>query len=530
MQRFAQLYWDLDSSTKTNDKLAALCAYFTDAPPADAAWALYFLSGGKIKRAVNTRLLRTCIAELSQLPDWLIDESYDAVGDLAETLAWLLPPVAEARDESLAETVERRIVSLVGLDPIAQAERVKQTWRELPERECLVWNKLVTGEFRVGAARTLVTRSLAELAGVPQATMAHRLSGAWEPSAEAFDRLIHGGDATNKAHPYPFFLAYPLEAAPESLGAANQWQAEWKWDGIRSQVVRREATLAIWSRGEELVTDRFPELLPTLERLPIGTVIDGEIMAWRDNGPLPFAVLQRRIGRLRVTPRIQAEAPVAIIAYDVLEEHSNDVRPLPLVERRTRLERIVAELDSPLVRLSPKVEFAAWDELQSRWHEARKRNVEGLMLKQLDAPYGVGRQRGSWWKWKSQPYAVDAVLIYAQPGHGRRASLLTDYTFGLWDEGNLVPVAKAYSGLTDEEIRQVDAFVRQHTVEKFGPVRVVEPHLVFELHFEGVQRSTRHKSGVAVRFPRMHRWRHDKLPADADTLATLHGMIREEIK
>jgi DNA ligase-1 len=532
MQRFAQLYRDLEDSTKTLDKLAALRSYFAEAPAADAAWALYFLTGQKIKRAVNTRVLRTCIAELTGLPDWLVDESYDAVGDLGETLAWLAPSVTPTEDESLAETVERRIQSLVGLDAAEQSERVKQTWRELSDRERLVFNKLITSEFRVGAARTLVTRALGELAGVDQPTMAHRLSGAWSPTAEAFDAIMHGADEADPAHPYPFFLAHPLEGDPAALGSPGDWQAEWKWDGIRSEVVRRGETLAVWSRGEELVTDRFPELLPAFEKLPSGTVLDGEIMAWRTDAalnidsPLPFAVLQKRIGRLRVTPKIQADAPVALVAYDLLEHEGVDIRPLPLVERRARLEQIISQLVEQRVRLSPTVAFDSWDELKQRWLEARERGVEGLMLKRRDAPYGVGRQRGPWWKWKSQPFSIDAVLIYAQPGHGRRASLLTDYTFGLWDEGVLVPVAKAYSGLTDDEIRQVDAFIRQHTTEKFGPVRVVEPRLVFELHFEGVQKSTRHKSGVAVRFPRMHRWRQDKQPADADMLATLKAMAQ----
>ena len=314
MQRFAQLYFELDASTRTLDKLAALRSYFAEAPAADAAWALYFLSGLKIKRAVNTRMLRTCIAELTGLPDWLVDESYDAVGDLGETLAWLAPSVTPAEDESLADTVARRIQSLVGLDPAEQSERVKRTWRELSDRERLVFNKLVTGEFRVGAARTMVTRALAELAGVDRATMAHRLSGAWSPTAETFDAIMHGADETDPAHPYPFFLAHPLEDDPAALGSPDDWQAEWKWDGIRSEVVRRGETLAVWSRGEELETDRFPELLPAFQRLPSGTVLDGEIMAWRGEAPLPFAVLQKRIGRLRVTPKIQADAPVALVA------------------------------------------------------------------------------------------------------------------------------------------------------------------------------------------------------------------------
>jgi DNA ligase-1 len=534
MRRFAQLFWDLDGTTRTGDKVELLRRYFVAAPPADAVWALYFLTGRKLKRLVNTRLLREWAAQETGLPLWLIEQAYEQVGDLSETIAWLLPPHAEAEanaDESphdlpLSEVVERWIRPLGEMSVEQQAAHVRAAWRIFDERQRLIFHKLISGGFRVGVAQTLVIRALAEAHEVPAATMAHRLSGDWEPTAEAFVKLV-GGDAAHvdPARPYPFFLAYPLDGHCSDLGAPNDWQAEWKWDGIRGQAVRRGTTIALWSRGEELVTERFPEVKQVVEELPDGTVVDGEILAWRDGLPLPFAALQTRIGRTKITAKALAEAPVVFQAYDLLEADGIDLRSQPLAARRARLEAIVAAVDHPKLLISPVVPFADWQELERLYHGSRERRVEGFMLKRRDAPYGVGRQKGPWWKWKSEPYSMDAVLMYAQGGHGKRAGLYTDYTFGVWDMRKLVPVAKAYSGLTDAEIREVDTFIRAHTIDKFGPVRVVEPQLVFELHFEGIQRSTRHKSGLAVRFPRMHSWRRDKPPAEADSLETLNALI-----
>jgi len=528
MRRFAQLFWDLDGTTRTGDKVELLHRYFVETPPEDAVWALYFLTGRKLKRLVNTRLLREWASAASELPLWLIEQAYEQVGDLAETIAWLLPPHAEeaAHDEPLGETVARWIKPLGEMSVEQQAAHVRSAWRIFEERERLVFHKLISGGFRVGVAQTLVVRALAEAHEVPAATMAHRLSGDWEPTTDAFTKLL-GGEAVHvdPARPYPFFLAYPLDGTVADLGSPSDWQAEWKWDGIRGQAVHRGTTTALWSRGEELVTERFPELKEIIADLPDGTVVDGEILAWRDGAPLPFAALQTRIGRTRITAKALVEAPVVFKAYDLLEANGVDLRSQPLAERRSKLEAIVAAVDHPRLLLSPIVPFADWAELTQLYHGSRERHVEGLMLKRRDAPYGVGRQKGPWWKWKSEPYSMDAVLIYAQAGHGKRAGLYTDYTFGVWDMRKLVPVAKAYSGLTDAEIREVDAFIRTHTIDKFGPVRVVEPQLVFELHFEGIQRSTRHKSGLAVRFPRMHSWRRDKPPGEADTLETLNALI-----
>ena len=533
MRRFAELFRDLDRTTRTGEKTALLTRYFTDAPPADAAWALYFLTGRKLKRLIKTRSLREWAAEAAGVPLWLLERSYEAVGDLGETLAWILPPPEGSVDYSLAEVVEQRIQPLAEASPAQQARIVREAWRVFGEYERLVFHKLIAGEFRVGVAQTLVVRALAEAVGVAAPTMAHRLAGDWQPTAETYERLVAGDAAADDpARPYPFFLAYALEEPCRELGEPHEWQAEWKWDGIRGQALHRGETTALWSRGEELVTERFPELQPVLDALPNGTVLDGEILAWRDDRPLPFAALQKRIGRKSVTPRILKEAPTAFQAYDVLEYEGADQRERPLVERRAMLEQIVAQAAQSRLRLSSIVPFISWEELEKQYARARAEQVEGLMIKRLDAPYGVGRRRGPWWKWKAEPYSIDAVLLYAQAGHGKRAGLYTDYTFGVWDMRRLVPVAKAYSGLTDEEIREVDAFIRGHTIDKFGPVREVEPRLVFELHFEGIQVSSRHKAGVAVRFPRMHRWRRDKPPAEADsleTLVSLAGLRREQL-
>jgi DNA ligase-associated putative exonuclease len=314
-------------------------------------------------------------------------------------------------------------------------------------------------------------------------------------------------------------------APPSADGSA--WAR--RWDGIRAQLIRRAGRSFLWSRGEELLNGRFPEVEEAGALLPEGTVLDGELLPWVDDAPLAFAQMQRRIGRKTLGRKILTEVPVVLVAFDLLEEGGEDLRDRPLVERRARLGALLAHtgLAGRLV-LSPAVAWRDWPDIVAARARARETGAEGLMLKRSASVYGVGRRRGDWWKWKVDPLSVDAVLIYAQPGSGRRAGLFTDYTFGIWDGDRLVPFAKAYSGLTDDESRRVDAFVRRNTLEKFGPVRTVRPELVFELAFEGIQRSTRHKSGVAVRFPRMARWRTDKRPEDADTLETVRALIPAE--
>ena len=528
MRAFARLYEELDRTTSTNAKVAAMAGYFRAAPPGDAAWALFFLTQRKIKRLLPTRVLWELTLEMTGVPGWLLEHCYAAVGDGAELVALLVDRPADAppaEDLSLERWMGERVLPLKDMDLAAQARAMREYWSALETLEILVLNKIITGEFRVGASATLAIRALAQVAGVPQPIMAHRVMGDWQPSAELFRRLLAPEpDERLDSHPYPFFLASPLDEDPSSLGARPEWMAEWKWDGIRAQLVRRGGATYIWSRGEELVTERFPEILAGATHLPDGTVLDGELLAFRDQ-VLPFAVLQKRIGRQKLTPSILSDAPVAFMAYDLLEEGGADLRERPLSERRARLEALLDRAAAPALLASPVVEGAGWEDLARVREEARARNVEGLMLKRLSSPYRTGRRRGDWWKWKIAPFTIDAVLIYAHPGHGRRATLFTDYTFAVWDRGELVPVAKAYSGLSDAEIAELDAWVRRHTRERFGPTRAVEPVQVFELAFEGIAPSSRHRGGVAVRFPRILRWRKDKPAAEADTLDGVKALL-----
>ncbi len=528
MKAFAALYNRLDSTTKTNEKVAAMADYFERARPADAAWALWFLSGGRPKRLIASGRLRQWAAVAAGIPDWLFEECYDAVGDLAETIALLVPAAPQPNEDPLHLWVEERLLGLRALEEDELRERLLAAWAELDRRQLFVWNKLITGALRVGVSKRLAVRALASVARVDAATLTHRLAGNWRPTAAAYEALFSADTSdADLSRPYPFFLAHPLEGEPAALGAHDDWQAEWKWDGIRAQVVRRGGRVFLWSRGEELVTESFPEVAESARLLPDGCVIDGELMAWKDGGPLPFAVLQRRLGRKKPGPKILADAPAALVAYDLLEWRGEDYRSRPLGERRSRLTGLLDSLPATdRVLASPVVAAADWAELEAARLAARERSAEGLMLKRLSSAYGVGRRRGDWWKWKLDPFTLDAVLIYAQRGHGRRASLYTDYTFGVWHEGKLVPIAKAYSGLTDAEIRRVDRFVRRHTTDRFGPVRAVEPELVFEIAFEGIRESKRHKSGIALRFPRMARWRDDKKPKEADTLDAARALLQ----
>ncbi len=546
MRAFVELYGALESTTSSRGKQAALLDYFRRVPAADAAWAVYFLAGGKPRQLVPVRLLREIACEAAGVAPWLFEESYQAVGDLAETIALLLPDSKHADEASLASWMQHALLPLRGTTPEALRPRLLELWGRLDSRSSLVFTKLITGSFRIGVSRLLVTRTLAEFSGVDAKLIAQRLVGYTHlgavPSGEDFDALVSpmtGQDHPSAlgAYPYPFFLAHPLQADVEDfeslLGAPALWQVEWKWDGIRAQLVKRGEGLSIWSRGEDLLTERFPELLEAGRQLPDGTVIDGEIVVFNDNKVQPFALLQQRIGRKTLGAAILRNVPVALLAYDLLEFRGEDWRMRPLDERRAQLETVLAAQDCPALRLSPSLQAESWADYARLRESSRQLGVEGMMLKARDAAYGVGRTKdvGVWWKWKIDPFSVDAVLIYAQKGHGRRASLYTDYTFAVWDgesgqaDRKLVPFAKAYSGLTDDEIRQVDRIVRKTTVESFGPVRSVQPSLVFELGFEGIARSARHKSGVAVRFPRMLRWRQDKPVEEADTLATLSALL-----
>ena len=520
MKDFAALYTAIDSTTSTKAKTDAMVAYFSITRPRDAAWAMYFLTGHKPRQAVPTRRLYTWASEVAGIPLWLFDESYDAVGDLAETIALVLPPTqASQLAEPLHCWVEERILPLRDLPEAEQKSRLLSYWAVLSQQERFVFNKLITGAFRVGVSELLVTRALAAVSGVDAKVISHRLMGDWSPSEETWARVTQPGEtALDRAHPYPFYLAHPLEAAPETLGPREDWLAEWKWDGIRAQLIRRGDVIALWSRGDESIAGQFPEIMADAPKLP-DCVIDGEILAWKDNRVMPFAALQRRLGRKNPGKKVMTESPVIFLAFDLLELAGEDWRARPLEERREKLKDLVHSIPGgSRFDTSSQVRAPSWETLAIARSKSREEGTEGLMLKRRGSAYGVGRPRGDWWKWKIEPYTLDAVLIYAQQGSGKRASLFTDYTFGLWKGEELVPFAKAYSGLTDEEIRVVDGFIRRNTLERFGPVRTVKPELVFELGFEGIQRSARHKSGIAVRFPRMLRMRTDKAPREANTV------------
>ena len=529
MRDFCRLYDTLDATTRTNAKVEAMAAYFRAAPPEDAAWAVFFLTGRRLTRLISGRTLREWALRFTGLPEWLLIDAHAAVGDSAETVTLLLderPAAAAAASLPLHRWLEERILPLRGQSPEHPYAVVTEWWRELPRGEAFVLNKLLTGGFRVGVSNHLVVRALAAVAGLPRATLSHRLMGSWRPGAASFRALLAAeGADDDRSRPYPFFLASPLEQTPADLGAPADWLVEWKWDGIRGQLIRRRGEIFLWSRGEELITDRFPELIEAAGRLPDGVVLDGEVLAWNDEGVLPFAALQTRIGRDRLSARVLEQAPAAFVAFDLLEEGGEDLRDRPLALRRSRLEALLAK-HGPRLRASPLVTARGWPELAALRAEARARRVEGLMVKRRDSLYGTGRQRGAWWKWKVDPLTVDAVLVYAQAGSGRRANLFTDYTFAVWRDDELVPIAKAYSGLSDEEILALDRWIRRHSVDRFGPVRQVRPEQVFELAFEGINPSPRHKSGIALRFPRILRWRTDKPAAAADRIVQVQALLR----
>jgi len=529
MKRFAALFNAIDQSTKTTVKVAALADYFSAAPDDDRLWTIALFSGRRPKRAVTTTKLREWAAERAGIPLWLFEESYSIVGDLAETITLVLPPNPTQDDQSLAEWIAA-LREIYTQDEEARKAFVLDAWATLGGTERFIFNKLITGGFRVGVSQKLMTRALSRATGKPEPELAHRLMGNWHPDDTTWHGLVEAEDASADAsRPYPFYLAYGLEAEPQELGNPQDWRAEWKWDGIRGQLILRDGAYFVWSRGEELMTDRFPELARALDFMPDGTVLDGELLVWPDGqrSPSSFNALQARIGRKTVPKKLLAEAPVVLHAYDLLEWQGQDIRSRPFAERRALLEQACAALpDDAPIRLSPQLTFPTWDALADQRATAREAQAEGVMLKRADSPYLAGRKKGDWWKWKLDPLTIDAVMIYAQSGSGRRANLFTDFTFAVWNGNDLVPFTKAYSGLTDAEFRQITAWVRKNTLERFGPVRKVSPHHVFEIAFEGIQRSTRHKSGVALRFPRMLRWRQDKPLQEANTLADLEEMLR----
>ena len=527
MKRFATLISQLEATTKTVLKTQALVQYMSLAPKKDRLWCLALFSGRRPKRTVTASQLKEWSADAANLPLWLLEETYSVVGDLAETIALILPKADKKYDRSLTEWIDD-LRLLTKLNIKEKKQFILNSWCALSDQERFVFNKLITGGFRVGVSQKLMTRAVAQATSKPEAEIAHRLMGNWTPDQTDWHTLIEAENFTaDFSRPYPFFLSHALENAPQELGSPTEWFAEWKWDGIRGQVIVRGGDCFVWSRGEELVSDQFPELQKFLDNIPDGTVIDGEILTWKDEAPLSFNLLQKRLGRKTVPKGLLQSAPVILYAYDILEWQGQDVRDQPFQYRRAILEALCDRKSLALpLRLSPSISFQDWSDLEDVRAKARDQRAEGLMLKNLASHYQAGRKKGPWWKWKLDPLNIDAVMIYAQAGHGRRANLYTDFTFAVWDGSDLVPFTKAYSGLTDAEFRRISTWVRKNTLQRFGPVRQVTPYHVFEIAFEGIHESLRHKSGVALRFPRMARWRQDKMAQDANSLDDLKDMLK----
>ena len=528
LRGFANLVQVIGTSTRTNDKIDALTQYFSTADDKDKVWMIAIFSGRRPRRMVSSsQLIEWCI-EMANLPGWLFGECYHTVGDLGETISLLLPePTIDVNETSLPlHYYIEQFIKLEKQEEVIRKKFIIDSWSKMDQGERFVFNKLIMGSFRIGVSQKTIVNALAKLTTLEPSVIAHRISGNWDPTTITFAELLNeDSQLIDHSRPYPFYLAYALDGGPDALGTPEEWQVEWKWDGIRGQIIKRDDQLFVWSRGEELMTDKFPEFQVLKDLLPNGIVIDGEIIPSIEKKPLPFAILQTRIGRKNITKKQLKDAPITFFAYDLLEFNGEDFRSRPLAERRQQLETIANPLTTPVIILSPIVDFTTWQQLADLRNTSREMGAEGFMLKKKSSTYQVGRKVGDWWKWKIEPLVIDAVMIYAQKGSGRRSNLYTDYTFAVKDGDKLVPFAKAYSGLTDKEFAQVDNFVKRNSLEKFGPVRTVKPELVFELAFEGIAASNRHKSGVALRFPRMSKWRTDKKPDEINTLDDLKNML-----
>jgi DNA ligase-1 len=525
VQQFTNLIFSLENTSSSTQKITFLKAFFDVAPKEDKLWAIALFSHKRPKRQVNTRLLKQWACELSEIPEWLFEESYGVVGDLAETIALVLPASAKTSELPLSYWMDF-LASLADKEEDFRKERVFGAWRELNQKDRFVFNKLITGGFRVGVSKNIMIKALSQSFEMESAQIAHLIMGDWTPNTITLNELLNPERiSTDISKPYPFYLAYPLEEETTSLGSPNDWSAEWKWDGIRCQLIKRNDQVFLWSRGEELITDKFPEIIELGQKLPNGVALDGELIPYKDH-PLPFSLLQTRIGRKAVTKKLLSEAPVIILAYDLMEIDGDNSRDLPFKERRQKLQNMIAQIQSPQLRFSQPLQFSNWSDLKIIREQSRAHYAEGLMLKSTNSSYKIGRKKGDWWKWKVEPYSIDAVMVYAQMGHGRRAGLYSDFTFAVWKGTELVTFAKAYTGLTDKELLEITKFVKANTKEKFGPVRTITPTLVFEIHFEGIDLSKRHKAGVAVRFPRIHRWRKDKKAEDANSISDLQSLLQ----
>lgn len=529
MKYFEELFHSLEETTKTNEKVNALIQYLAAVPDEDKIWMIAIFSGRRPKRTISTKNLRLWAAEKSGIPLWLFEESYHIVGDLSETIALLLPAPKTEIQKTLNDWI-RLIISLEKKEEKEQKEFVFNAWDSLNTSGRFIFNKLITGGFRLGISQKLMAKALAQYAQKEPNEIALKLMGDWSPLTYSYETLLSSEqNEGSDSRPYPFHLAYPLNELTDLKGEPSDWYAEYKWDGIRGQCIFRNEKYFLWSRGEELITDKFPEFASFISSIPSGTVLDGEILPFKDGSILPFQHIQTRITRKKLTALILKENPVVFRVYDVLEWENQDIRSKPFMERRKLLDQLFNRMDSSLpIQSSPILPFTAFEELIKLRLSSSENGSEGLMLKHKNSPYAAGRKKGEWWKWKIDPFTVDAILIYAQSGHGRRANLYTDFTFAVFSEsGELLPFTKAYSGLTDKEFLEINQWIKKNTLERFGPVRKVTAELVFEIAFEGIQESKRHKSGIALRFPRMVRWRKDKVAAEANTLEDLHLLLKK---
>lgn len=526
MKHFAELINALESTNKTNAKIDAIIDYLERAPDEDKLWFIALFTGKRPKRNVNTNYMKEWALEITKLPFWLFQESYSSVGDLGETLSLILPPPTKKIEKSLSEWMND-IIDLKNKTDVEKKEFVLNSWNGLDYTERLIFNKLLGGSFRIGVSDKTLINALTKFSGQEASALTHSLMGKWQPDEISFKELISAEKINpDNSKPYPFCLAYPLEKELNELGTPEEWQIEYKWDGIRGQIIRRNDEVFIWSRGEELITEQFPEIKETVQNMKGNFVVDGEILAVKDGKVLNFNELQKRLNRKTLTKKMLSEIPIEVFTYDLLELENNDLREKSIASRRAMLEELLLNENPENIKISPVIEFENWEDLNQIRENSREINSEGLMLKQKNSPYHSGRKKGDWWKWKINPLTIDAVLIYAQKGSGRRSAYYTDYTFAVKKDDKLVTIAKAYSGLTDKEIMEVSKFVNKNAIEKFGPVRTVKAELVFEIAFEGIGFSNRHKSGVALRFPRIVRWRKDKTVDEIDDIEEIKKLIQ----
>ena len=556
---FGNLINNLEQCNSTKKKINLISVFIKDIDPRDGSWILLLLMSTRQKRVITGRRLKDILQASFRMPSWLIDDCFAQVGDSAETISLLWPQLKSELTDANIECsevynklfnepkeskplhwwMETLLPAIKDATETTQNRLILKLWSDIADQDHYLTNKLITGGFRNGVSKGLVVKSIAQAYELDESTVLERLMKPIEINNIWFQELTHpvSINRTDRgAIPYPFYLASPVEIEKIKETPPADWRLEYKWDGIRGQLIKRDTGAYLWSRGEELVNHVFPEIIEMAENLPDGTVLDGEILCWQKDvrKPMAFASLQRRLGRKTVNKKLLKECPTVFLAYDILEHKSIDIRAYNLRDRLKLLESVQLNYNHPCLVIDNEKEFAEWEELIQLRDRARLEGAEGLMIKKISSHYLSGRKRGYWWKYKHDPMTLDAVLIYAQAGTGKRANLFTDYTFALWDDSNknskdrkLVTFAKAYSGLNNSELMELDKWIRTHTIERYGPTRVVEQKQIFEIAFEGVMESKRHKCGLAVRFPRIHRWRIDKPVMEADCIEQAQALLKQ---